>query len=207
MERVEFEIKVYDNIIEIIPNESILDNSIYDIKLKNIKELHGYREISEDIKLCTALSPAYSSILSVNSLIEGIDVDEENILYHIREASRFVDYMGIVGKIDDSNVPYEVEQYVRYKAAHDSLLRFYIEKASHSGVKGQLGDVSYENKSNFKDISDLLKYLNANIKEWEDALRGYKLEGRAKPRHALRGKEASPIMTNLGLDYSRGATR
>lgn len=208
MEVTKFSIELIDNVLKIIPEEGILDNSIYEIKIKGLKSLDQQKEMEDEtFQICTAYTPMYTSLQAVKSLIEGLEIEDKNILYHIREASRFVDYMGIVGKIDKDRIPYEVDQYVRYRAAHDSLLRYYIEKASSVGAKGSLGEISFDNSSSLTDISKLLNYLNGKIKEWEDALRGYKFEGRAKPAVALRGQEASPIMTNLGIDLSRGISR
>jgi hypothetical protein len=205
VERVKFEIKVYDNFIEIIPEGGVKDNSVYEIRLKNLTELEGSREFeSQTLKLTTALTPSYATVDSIQSLIEGCKVPTGSILYHIREASKLAAFIKGAIKIDSNNVPYEIEQFVRYQAAHDSLIRFYIDKAASSGVKGQLGDVSFEDTSKVKDISGLLKDMQLKINEWKDAIRGYKLEGRAKPVSALRGSTATTPLTPLNTDFNRG---
>jgi hypothetical protein len=205
MERIDFEIKVYGNIVEITPKDGVKDNSIYEIKLDGVSELYGFKELDKvTVKCITALTPSYSTIPSVNSLVESCLIPDDKILYHIREASRYVDYIRDLDIIDKKNIPFEVEQYVRYKAAHDSILNFYIDKISTGGDKGTLGEVTFENQSKFPDISKLLGVLKAEAKRWEDALRGYKIEGRVKPGGAVRGLKANPQLNHAGLSYSRG---
>jgi hypothetical protein len=207
MEKIEFEIKVYDNYIELIPTNGVLDNSVYEIKLKNLKEYQGKRELeTQTVKLCTALTPAYTNIQAVQSLIQDTKVPEDIILYHIREASKYADYISDTSTINATNPSFEVTQFVKYKAAHECLLRFYVEKASGGGLKGTLGDIQFEESAKIPDITPLLKTLKQEIETWLDAIKGYKLEGRAKPLSALRGRKAvsPPIMTPLSLDYNRG---
>jgi hypothetical protein len=209
MEKVEVEIKVYDNYIEITPVSGVLDNSTYEVKLKGLKELNGRRELdSQVIKLTTALTPAYTTIQAVQSLVENANIPEDIVLYHIREASKFVDYIASASatNVNATNPAFEVTQLVKYKAAYECLLRFYVEKAAGGGVKGQLGDVLFQEDAKMPDISMLLKSFKVQIQEWQDAIKGYKLEGRAKPLSGLRGSKAvvPGIMTDLTLDYNRG---
>jgi hypothetical protein len=196
VEKVQFEIKVFDNFIEITPIGGVKDNSIYEIKLKNLKEFNGKKTLeSATVKFCTAITPAYANIQAVNSLIESCDVPDDIILYHIREASRFVEY--ITGQSYNSSVPFEVEQYVKYKAAYECVLRFQIDKTSEAG-KGQLGDVQFDNATKHEDISALLKTLKAEADAWMDRVRGYKFEGRAKPLSAV--KSSYILTTRLSND-------
>jgi hypothetical protein len=188
METVEYTIKVFDNFIEITPVNGVLDNSIYDIKIKDLKELNGKRVLdSVSFKLCTTLTPAYTTIDAVNSLIASCNVPEDVILYHIREASRFVNYVKGMS-YNSGSIPFEVDQYVKYKAAHECILRFYITRASQSGQKGTLGDVTFDTgTAKSPDITELLKELKAEATVWYEAIRGYKNEGRAKPVSAIKG--------------------
>lgn len=203
MEKIQVTTTTYGNYVEITPVGGIQDNSTYEIMFIDLKDVDNKRTLSsKTVKTVTALTPAYASLESVQSLISGLHVPEEKILYHIREASKFAAY--IKGRIQSGDIPFELEQFVRYKAAHDSLLAAYIDMASESHTKkGQLGDVAFESQDRHKDIYDLLKYLKGEIEFWKKALQGYK-EGIAKPLVAMRGKNATPPMTDLGLDFSRG---
>jgi hypothetical protein len=67
------------------------------------------------------------------------------------------------------------------KAAHECLLKYYIDKASTHGMKGQLGDIVYDTSGKLDDLSNLLKAMKAEIAVWTDAMKGYNIEGRARP--------------------------
>lgn len=196
-ERIDFEIKVFDNFIEITPKDGVLDNSIYEIRLKDLKQDNGNKVLPNTIiKVCTQLTPAYTTINAVNSLISSCNIEEDVILYHIREASRFVEY--VTGQTYKSKaIPFEVDQYVKYKAAHECLMKFYVEMASEGGQKGTLGDVNFETKTQFHDISNLLKSLKAEAAAWYDEICGYKNAGRAKPLSAVKSSNIIlPRMSN-----------
>lgn len=185
MERVEFQIKVFDNFIEITPVGGVKDNSVYEIKIKNLKQLGGRAVLdSASVKLVTELTPAYASLQAVESLVESCGIEKQTILFHIREASKYVDF--VKGVPQQGQAAFEVEQFVKYKAAHECVLRYYIDRTSESGNKGTLGDVQFDNSVKLADISELLKALRAQADEWKDALRGYKNEGRAKPVSAVK---------------------
>lgn len=205
MERVDYDIKVYDNIIEITPKNGVKDNSEYEIRLKNLKQLNGKRKLdSEKVTACTKMTPAYTSLQAVESLVESCNIPKKIILYHIREASRYVDFVrkpstqSTATLIDyqrptiltettiTGEVPFEVEQFVKYKAAHECILRYYIDRTSDSGNKGQLGDVQFDTTVKLADISELLKKLDGMSDEWMASMLGYKNEGRAKPVSAAK---------------------
>lgn len=187
MEKVDFEIKVYDNYIEIIPSAGMKDNSSYEIKLKGLKELGGKRTLNKSVTVSTGIWPAYASLQSIQSLIEACDIPVPTILYHIREASKFVDYIKSRSYGKSETIPFEVEQFVKYRAAHECVMRYYIERSADSGTKGQLGDVQFDLSGKLTDISALLKLLKAYEDEWLLTVRGYKSGGRAKPASAVRG--------------------
>ena len=67
-----------------------------------------------------------------------------------------------------------------------------LNKAAGSGIKGRLGEISFENTEKYAtSINDLLDDLWDQLKGWQDAIRGYELEGRAAPVYAVRGSETS----------------
>jgi hypothetical protein len=181
IEKVEYNIKVYDNIIELTPVNGVLDNSIYEIRLKDIKQLNGPKVLqNKTIKICTELSPCYATIDDVNSYVESCNIEGSTILYHIRAASKFAEYVTKKTYKKDG-IPFEVNQFVIMKAAHECLLKYYIDKASTHGMKGQLGDIVYDTSGKLDDLSNLLKAMKAEIAVWTDAMKGYNIEGRARP--------------------------
>lgn len=193
MEIVKYEVKVYGNIVEIIPKEGFEDNSIYEIRLKNVESEKG-DTLDETIKLCTKLSPVFVDIQAVKSIVENIDIPDDVILYHIREASRFAEY--IQGKpIDENNVPFEVTQFVKYKAAHECLLRHMINLSSSTGTSGTVGSVTFAEKETSKDISRLLDHICKEVAKWTDDVKGFKMEGRAKMKSAIKSSSYVPYNT------------
>jgi hypothetical protein len=207
-ENVAFTVEVVGNTIVLTPTSAIQDNYVYDIDLKGLVSSDGLSTLNQTtVSVTTELTPSYASVGSVLSLTRDCNIKTSDILYHIRDASRFVNF--IKNGMPVSNpAPYEIEQFVRYKAAHDSVLEFYIRLAAEGGGKGQLGDVIYDNgQSRLKDISELLKQLQTEIDTWQSAVRGYKLEGRAKPLVALRSRLVqSPYQeyTPVNVDMNRG---
>lgn len=182
MERVKFCVKVFDNFLEIIPCDGVKDNSIYEIRLKDIKQDCGHKVLdSETVRFCTKMTPAYTSLESVKALVENCSIPEETILYHIREASRYADYIKkcktSYGKpvlnLDPEIEEFQKQQFAKYKAAYECILRFYMDKAAEYGLKGTLGDISFDTNSKLPDISKLLEELKKKVAEWELALQGH----------------------------------
>lgn len=194
MERVKFTVKVFDNFLEIIPEGGVKDNSIYEIKIQGLKEENGTKELNKlNLKLCTKMTPCYSTISSVTALLGEIDIPEETILYHIREASKFADY--IIDSMQVSNVfnirgkdlqSYQAEQLTKYKAAYECALRFYMDKAAENGIKGTLGDISFDTGITMPDIKNLLTALKDEIEKWKLALQGHNTDIRAKTKSGVK---------------------
>jgi hypothetical protein len=192
MERVEYTLKVFDNFIEITPKDGVKDNSVYEIRIKKVKALNQNKQIEDlRIKTTTRLTPSYCSLEAVHSLVDSYDIPDEKTLYYIREASLFAEYVTKESYKDD-NVPFEVFQYVKHKAAYDSLMKFYIERAAEGGTKGTLGEISFENNSSFPAIKDLLDVLKAEVDKWTEHMRGNGFEGRVAPSSAVRGARTTP---------------
>lgn len=200
---IKSQIIISGNILTIVPDEStpFKDNSIYTIKILNLKSKDG-ELLTADYKIVTKMTPLYTTVEEVIALIGDYNIDEDIILMNIRSGSKFADYILSVvggGKIDEEDIPFEVEQLVKYYAAHECLLRYSIDMASTVGVKGAVGNVSFEDRETTKDISMLLKHFCNEIEKWKDEVKGYKLEGRAKMQSGVRGAKANPAFNSIGL--------
>ncbi|MCY7866103.1 hypothetical protein P8918_13570 [Bacillus spizizenii] len=192
MERVKHDFKVFDNFIEITPDDGIKDNSVYEIRIKTIKALDKNKRIDDlRMKVTTKLTPSYCSLEAVRSLVDSYEIPEEKTLYYIREASLFAEYVK-QESYGDEEIPFEVFQYVKHKAAYDSLVKFYIERSAEGGTKGTLGDITFENSSSFPAIRDLLNALKKEVDLWVEHLRGNGFEGRVAPASAVRGARNTP---------------
>ncbi len=141
-ESVKFDIKVFDNFIEIIPKDGIKDNSIYEIKLKGIKPTNdGIYTGEESVKIITAMNPMYCSIMDVSSLLDVVDIPEDIVLYNIREASKYASYIYettfISRKININKIPYGRLMFTDYDIVGNikQLERLLID--FHSAIKGK----------------------------------------------------------------------
>ena len=85
------------NVLIIKPyNLKDFDNdSIYEFKLPNIYSKDGQIISSQKIKYVTSPSLAYASIEDVKAKLGDIEISDEKILYHIREASRLAHALGL----------------------------------------------------------------------------------------------------------------
>ena len=192
MERVSADIKVYDSFIEITPDKGVDDNFVYEIKIKHAKALNKSKVIENKVvSVVTRLTPSYCSLEAVRSIVDSYDVSDERTLYFIREASLFAEYV-TKQPYDEYDVPFAVFQYVKHKAAYDSLLKFYVDLTSSSGMEGTLADITFKNPSSFPAMKDLLKELKQEVEKWTEHLRGNGFEGRVAPASAVRGARNTP---------------
>lgn len=181
---------VFDNILELMPEGGFKDNCKYKIILKNIKDENG-NVFNKTIIFYTKLSPLFCDINSVRSIIGDIDVDSSTILYQIRQASRYALYIyDTEGEpFTEDNVPFQVSEFVKYRAAYESLLRFSIKETSATGTSGKVGDVSFSDKETNRDVKNLLTAFQDELAKWRDAVKGYGNEGRAKMRSAVKARK------------------
>lgn len=224
IEKVDFDINVFDNFIEIIPKSGVLNNSEYVIKISSVDSLNKTKTVSDiNLTFLTAFSPCYCKLDEVKSIVTNCGINDKDILYHTRAASKFADYLmttvhiGNILKpppktIDPNNVPFEVEQFVKYKSAYDCILRLYVDKSATDNEKGTLGDVSFENQNRMADISKLLGALEDEVQKWQDIVRGFGIEGRSRPVSAIKSLTPLPQvklsygtpMQKIDLSYNRG---
>lgn len=206
MELVKFRANAIENLLEIIPDNGWKDNSVYEITLNNIKDLNG-NVYSKKITVYTKLSPVYSDINAVKSLMSNLDIDDSTILYNIREASRYAQYVAGY-EIEEDDIPFEVSQFVKYRAAHECLLNFSVQQTSTMGITGKVGDVQFNEKETNGDMSKLLALYAAEVAKWMDAVKGYHNEGRARMQKAVKGYcsvrdlyKETPVRFNRGLNH------
>lgn len=214
-EKIDFNIKYFNNYIEIIPLTEIKDNSIYEIKISNLKSLKTLENIEIDnIVFTTAMTPLFCNIIDVESLLDIIEIPEKIILYNIREASKYAEYIfQYFNKnkiLDRENIPFEVKNFTRYKAAKDCLLKIYMSLATSKLVEGTLGEIKFKGKETVPDLKKILDYLDLELKKWEDAIKGYEFEGRASMQTAIKGyryrqfgKATSEGLSDINLSMNR----
>ena len=180
--------EVLDNMLIVTLPDGVQDNSHYEIRVKGLKSVDGKAQLENlNYRCVTTLSPSYCTISDVSILQDTCGIPENTILYYIRAASQYADFvvenMATVGQtatITEITVP--IHNFVITKVMLDCLLKAFINKAAGAGIKGTLGKISFENTEKYaSNIDDLIDALKAQLKMWLDAIRGYVLEGRAAP--------------------------
>lgn len=206
-----FEVVINRREIMLTITDGFQDNKVYAITLHDVLATDGTRS-NQTFKLITKIKPLYNTLFAVKTLIGDYKISDEVILFNIRESSRYADYVtsncAYPFRIEENNVPFIVEQFVKYHAAHECLLRFIVELSSSTGISGTIGNVNFSEKETVKDITALLKHFCQEVEKWKESLKGYELEGRAFVRSGVRGLYASPETTPLALNqrpsYGRG---
>jgi len=186
--------EVIDNILIVTLPEDIKDNSQYEVRIKGLQSRDGRSRLdSFQYRITTALTPSYCDVSDVAVLQDTFGISENTILYYIREASKYADYVventatvGTTSVVTEVTLP--IKNFVITKVMLDCLLNAFINKAAGAGIKGTLGKISFENTEKYaSNIDDLLDFLKAQLKMWLDALKGHHLEGRAAPVWAKKG--------------------
>lgn len=96
------------------------DNSIYEFKLPNIYSKDGQVIQSQKIKYITAPSIAYASIEDIKAKLGDIDISDEKILYHIREASRLAEVL-IAKSYEKQNVHFTKEHLMEFRGQIENI--------------------------------------------------------------------------------------
>ena len=198
------------NIIVITPLNKMgfQDDSIYEIKIPKLYATDGSILEARTIKYITLPTPMYASIKDIRAQLGDIDISDEIILYHIREASRLAEVVVKRG-YEKQNVPFSKEdlmelrgkvkemrdehwaiwEFVVYKASYECLSNLYITMATKPDkVKEMLSDLAKEYSFNLKAIKDMLDDYK---KKWEDLLKQFYTI--TDPMWGLRGKYAMPV--------------
>ena len=201
---VQTAVSIDGSAIVLTPTSPLEDNSVYTVNLKRAVSVDGLQEINDYLfDITTNITPMYCETTDVQLVLGEYYIPAGKLMLYIKEASLHADF---INERSITEVTFEVRQFVKYKAARDALAALYLLKASNGGVKGLLGEVSYEYANSFPGIKDMLSQLDKQIKEWEYAIRGYYNEGRVAPVSAVRGSKSQPTtnsITSLTTDTSR----
>ncbi|WP_422661754.1 hypothetical protein ACK8P5_25710 (plasmid) [Paenibacillus sp. EC2-1] len=98
-------------------------------------------------------------------------------------------------KEENSQFPFYVRQFVRYKVEYNLLMSIYFAISGKSSSEGTvLGDMEINRRWELGDVKDLLGEARKNIREWEKILRGS--EAMRIAAGASRGGSADPYPLN-----------
>lgn len=182
-----------------------MNNSVYEFKLPEIPLVNQTKLPAQSITYITEPAPCYATLQEVLSLAGGLDLDDKNVLFHIREASRTADYWvkksnSKVGPSDHIVLDkdtireeyYPMYMFVKHKALYECIKEYYIEAVTHPyEIKDQVSDLSREEKFDLKAIKALLDQAKKDFEEWLELV----VTITADPKWALRGKWSIPIST------------
>ena len=95
-------------------------DSIYEFKLPNIYSEDCQVKKKKKIKYITSPSLAYASIDDVRAKLGDIDISDEKILYHIREASRLVEVV-IQKAYEKQNIEFTKEDLMAFRGNIETM--------------------------------------------------------------------------------------
>lgn len=202
-------------VITVGTDPALKANYRYYVTIKGLKTLDG--KTLDDISATFRMpySPLYCSLNSLKMIVDAFKIPEENMLSYIREASKYADYIAQVQGVevtdDDGKIKFSVEQFTRVKATMDCILKGYMERTySGAGAKYTLDVATFQDSLNSGAFKNLLADLAKELLKWQDAIRGYFNEGRAKPKATRIGikmsensEVAQTTVDNILNDISR----
>lgn len=191
-------------------------DSVYEFRIPKLYATDGSVMEPQKIKYISQPSVMYASIKDIKAVLGDIDITDEIILYHIREASRLAEVIARKA-YDKQNIPFSNEdlkelrgkveemrnehwvfwEFVVYKAAYETLTNLYITMATKPDkVKEVLSDLAKEVSYNLNAIKDLLdRFKN----KYEDLIK--QIYTVTDPMWGLRGKLALPVNPNVHAPY------
>lgn len=180
-------------------------SSRYEISLPAIKMEDDTIFEPQKITYITEPEFYYVTLEEVLSMAHGLDLAEDRVLFHIREACRTANYyIGLANEkllhkeqivLTRENIKdeyYPMYMFVKTKAVYDCIKEYYIEAVTKPySIKDQVSDLVREEKISLTAIKALLDELEDEYEEWLEKI----VTITADPKWALRGKYAVPIST------------
>ena len=95
-------------------------DSIYEFKLPKIYSVDGDCMEAQKIKYISAPSLAYADIKDIRAKLGDIDITDEIILYHIREASRLAEVI-VAKAYSKQNITFSKEDLMELRGSVESM--------------------------------------------------------------------------------------
>ena len=159
-------------------------NSEYVITITGLTTTDGTAIPTVNIDTIMPLSPMYCTLGSVSALVSTFDIPKKDMLVYIRDASLEADFIeGSTYGTSSDRVQFAKQQFVKTKVVLDCLMRSMMEATSSGvGARYKLDAAEIEESLNTSAYKALLADLWKDLLKWQDAIRGYVNEGRAKPK-------------------------
>lgn len=218
-----FEYTIFGNRLELRPVGGVKPDSLYEIRIKKLESVDGKKVLK--YKVYTVASEQISNFYTlgdVNYLIDVFDASDTEVLYALKEASRFARFLldQIPGYENRADLPYLLQQFCKLRATL-SLVSKHAVMASTSGkISGHIGNISFgstesggssssSSSGNAPSLSDLIKMIKAEMEIFEKLIVDptYLTMGRAEPRTGKRSytekQKLHTYPTTLFDDLSR----
>ena len=218
-----FEYTIFGNRLELRPVGGVKPDSLYEIRIKKLESVDGKKVLK--YKVYTVASEQISNFYTlgdVNYLIDVFDTSDTEVLYALKEASRFAQFLldQIPGYENRADLPYLLQQFCKLRATLSLVSKHAVTTSTSGKISGHIGNISFgstesggssssSSSGNAPSLSDLIKMIKAEMEIFEKLIVDptYLTMGRAEPRTGKRSytekQKLHTYPTTLFDDLSR----
>ena len=218
-----FEYTIFGNRLELRPVGGVKPDSLYEIRIKKLESVDGKKVLK--YKVYTVASEQISNFYTlgdVNYLIDVFDASDTEVLYALKEASRFAQFLldQIPGYENRADLPYLLQQFCKLRATLSLVSKHAVTTSTSGKISGHIGNISFgstesggssssSSSCNAPSLSDLIKMIKAEMEIFEKLIVDptYLTMGRAEPRTGKRSytekQKLHTYPTTLFDDLSR----
>lgn len=218
-----FEYTIFGNRLELRPVGGVKPDSLYEIRIKKLESVDGKKVLK--YKVYTVASEQISNFYTlgdVNYLIDVFDASDTEVLYALKEASRFAQFLldQIPGYENRADLPYLLQQFCKLRATLSLVSKHAVTTSTSGKISGHIGNISFgstesggssssNSSGNAPSLSDLIKMIKAEMEIFEKLIVDptYLTMGRAEPRTGKRSytekQKLHTYPTTLFDDLSR----
>ena len=218
-----FEYTIFGNRLELRPVGGVKPDSLYEIRIKKLESVDGKKVLK--YKVYTVASEQISNFYTlgdVNYLIDVFDASDTEVLYALKEASRFAQFLldQIPGYENRADLPYLLQQFCKLRATLSLVSKHAVTTSTSGKISGHIGNISFgstesggssssSSSGSAPSLSDLIKMIKAEMEIFEKLIVDptYLTMGRAEPRTGKRSytekQKLHTYPTTLFDDLSR----
>ena len=218
-----FEYTIFGNRLEIKPTGGMKLDSLYEIRIKRLESVDGKKVLK--YKVFTVASEQISNFYTlgdVNYLINVFDASDTEVLYALKEASQFAQFLlnQIPGYENRADLPYLLQQFCKLRATLSLVSKHAVTTTTSGKVSGHIGNISFgatesggssssSSGNGAPSLSDLIKMIKAEMEIFQKLIvdPSYLTMGRAEPRVGKRSynekRKLHTYPTTLFDDLSR----
>ena len=218
-----FEYTIFGNRLELRPVGGVKPDSLYESRIKKLESVDGKKVLK--YKVYTVASEQISNFYTlgdVNYLIDVFDASDTEVLYALKEASRFAQFLldQIPGYENRADLPYLLQQFCKLRATLSLVSKHAVTTSTSGKISGHIGNISFgstesggssssSSSGNAPSLSDLIKMIKAEMEIFEKLIVDptYLTMGRAEPRTGKRSytekQKLHTYPTTLFDDLSR----